>query len=43
MGGSISTITPSSSTAAVDSYVAELGDVHYEKRYLLLVKADLPV
>jgi phosphoinositide-3-kinase, regulatory subunit 4 len=33
MGGNLSTITPSSTTAAVDSYVAELGDVQYEKRY----------
>ena len=32
MGGNLSTITPSSTTAAVDSYVAELGDVQYEKR-----------
>jgi phosphoinositide-3-kinase, regulatory subunit 4 len=35
MGGTLSTITPSSTTAAVDSYVAELGDVQYEKRYSL--------
>jgi len=32
MGGSFSTITVSSTTAALDSYVVELGDVHYETR-----------
>lgn len=32
MGGALSTITPSSTTAAVDSYVAELGDVQNERR-----------
>jgi phosphoinositide-3-kinase, regulatory subunit 4 len=36
MGGSFSTITVSSATAALDSYVAELGDVHYETRYTSL-------
>ena len=33
MGGNLSTISPSSAAAAVDSYVAELGDVQYEKRH----------
>jgi phosphoinositide-3-kinase regulatory subunit 4 len=37
MGANLSTVTPSSTTAGVDSYVAELGDVQYEKRYSFLL------
>ncbi|KAF9349512.1 Serine/threonine-protein kinase [Mortierella sp. AD094] len=32
MGNSVSTVTPSAATAGIDSYVSELGDIHYEKR-----------
>ncbi|KAI8600438.1 hypothetical protein EDD21DRAFT_323004 [Dissophora ornata] len=31
MGNSVSTVTPSAATAGIDSYVSELGDIHYEK------------
>ncbi|KAG9325386.1 hypothetical protein KVV02_002622 [Mortierella alpina] len=31
MGNSVSTFTPSAATAGIDSYVSELGDIHYEK------------
>jgi len=36
MGNSVSTVTPSAATAGIDSYVSELGDIHYEKRYMQL-------
>jgi phosphoinositide-3-kinase regulatory subunit 4 len=32
MGNSVSTVTPSAATAGIDSYVSELGDIHYDKR-----------
>ncbi|KAF9971093.1 Serine/threonine-protein kinase, partial [Actinomortierella ambigua] len=31
MGNAVSTVTPSAATAGIDSYVSELGDIHYEK------------
>ncbi|KAI8361053.1 hypothetical protein B0O80DRAFT_148594 [Mortierella sp. GBAus27b] len=31
MGNSVSTVTPSAATAGIDSYVSELGDIHYDK------------
>ncbi|KAF9586481.1 Serine/threonine-protein kinase [Lunasporangiospora selenospora] len=36
MGNSLSTVTPSTATAGIDSYVSELGDIHYEKRQVFL-------
>ncbi|RUS22693.1 hypothetical protein BC937DRAFT_87736 [Endogone sp. FLAS-F59071] len=34
MGNKVSSATPSTATAGIDSYVAELGDIQYEKRTL---------
>ncbi|KAF9438120.1 hypothetical protein BGZ76_009651 [Entomortierella beljakovae] len=39
MGNSVSTVTPSAATAGIDSYVSELGDIHYEKRQEFLGSA----
>lgn len=33
MGNNISSTTASIATAGIDSYVSELKDIHYEKRY----------
>lgn len=32
MGNKISTATPSTASAGIDSYVSELGDIQYERR-----------
>ncbi|KAF9128186.1 Serine/threonine-protein kinase [Mortierella sp. 14UC] len=39
MGNSVSTVTPSAATAGIDSYVSELGDIHYDKRQVDIVRS----
>lgn len=35
MGNKISTATPSTASAGIDSYVSELGDIQYERRQVI--------
>jgi len=35
MGNKISTVTPSTASAGIDSYVSELGDIQYERRQVI--------
>jgi hypothetical protein len=36
MGNKISTATPSTASAGIDSYVSELGDIQYERRQVIV-------